>query len=117
MVGGAELAVRHARALSHEDQVVPRVGRVDLDLLHRPRGQEARGGGHEGDLAAVGQAGADADHVLLRDAHVDESLGELLLERPELGRADGVVDDGDDAVVCRCQVGQGRHPGIATVVQ
>ena len=97
--------------------MVTRVGRVDLDLLHRSRGEEARGGGDEGDLAAVGQAGADADHVLLRDADVDEPVGEPLLERSELGRPDGVVDDGDDAVVGRCQVGQGGHPGIAAVVQ
>ena len=33
---------------------------------------------------AVGQAGADADQVLLGDADVDEAVGELLAEADEL---------------------------------
>ena len=38
----------------------------------------------ERDLAAVGQAGADADQVLLGDADVDQALGELLAEAARL---------------------------------
>ena len=55
-----------------------RVGDVGLDLLERAAGEERRGAGDERDPPAVGQAGADADHVLLGDADVDQPLRERL---------------------------------------
>ena len=75
------------------------VGDVGLDLLERAAGEERRGGADERDQPAVGQAGADADEVLLGDADVDQPVGELLAEADEVARADGVVADGDDARV------------------
>ncbi len=69
------------------------------------------------DEPAVGEAGADADHVLLGDADVDEPIGELVAERAELRRADGVVDDGDDALVGAGKIEQRRGERITAVVQ
>ena len=78
---GPQLAVGHARALAAQDDVRVAVGDVGLDLLERAAGQERRGGRDERDQPAVGQAGADADQVLLGDADVDQAVGELLAER------------------------------------
>ncbi len=92
-MGRPELAVTDARRLADELHVGVGIGDVGLDLLERTSGEEARSGADERDLAAVGQAGADADHVLLGDADVDRALGPALAEAGELGRADAVVDD------------------------
>ena len=113
----AELSVGHAGALPAQHDVDVAVGRVGLDLLERAAGQERRGGRDEGQQAAVGQAGADADEVLLGDADVDQPLGELLAEADEVARADGVVADGDDALVLARQRDQLLRERLAAVVR
>ncbi len=52
-----------------------RVGAVGADLLAPEQRSERRERGGERDHAAGGHAGGDGDHVLLGDAHVDESIG------------------------------------------
>ena len=72
VVGRPQLPVRDAPADAHQLDVGSRVGGIDLDLLERAAGQERRGGAHERDAAPVGEPGADAHQVLLRDTHVDD---------------------------------------------
>ena len=101
---GTELAVRHAARHPTELDIVPAVGEIDLDLFERPPRQEAGSRAGERNLPGGGEPRAHAHHVLLRDADVDQPLGEPGAELLEIGRADRVVDDGDDS---RIPLGQG----------
>ena len=78
-------------------------------------GQETRRGADERDLAAIGEPGPDADHVLFGNADVDGALRELLLEARQLRGAEAVIDDGDDAVVRLGQTLQGGGKGVAAI--
>ena len=71
-----ELAVGHAARHAAELDVVTAVGEVRLDLLERAAGEEAGRAAGERDLAGTGEARADADHVLLGDADVDQPFRE-----------------------------------------
>ena len=112
---GAEFAIGDARRLADELHVGVGIGDVDLDLFERAGGEEAGRGADEGNLAAIGEPRADADHVLLGDADIDHALGKALLEAGELRRADAVVDDGDDALVALGDVLQRRGECVAAV--
>ena len=54
------------------------IGDLLADHLADAHGAEGRVGDHKGDLAAGGKPGRDAGAVLLRDAHVQILLRELL---------------------------------------
>ena len=91
------------------------VGDVGLDLLGRATGEEGAGGADEGQKTAVGQTGGDADHVLLGDADVYQTIRELFGKGAEVARADGVVAHGDDALVGGRQFDQRFDEGLPAV--
>src|SRR3546814_5650940 len=99
-VCSSDLAARNAAQL----HIGEAVGAIGLDLLHRARGQEAGGAADERNLAAIGEPGADADHILLGDADVDQPLGKAVAELAELGRSDRIIDHRDDERVGGGQV-------------
>ena len=117
MVRRTQLAVGHTAAHATEFDVGVRVGQVGLDLFERPPGQEGGRATDKGDQTAVGQSGAHPDHVLLGDAHVDEPDRVHLAELVQLARADRVVDDGDDALILRCELAELIFKGIATIIE
>ena len=112
-----QFAVGHPAAHAAEFDVGVRVGHVGLDLFERPPGQEGGCTADKGDQAAVGQSGPYTDHVLLGDAHVDEPDRVHLAELVQLARADRVVDDGDDALILRCELAELIFKGIATIIE
>ena len=116
-MGRAQLTVSHAAAHATELDVGVRVGQVGLDLFERPPGQEGRRAADKGDQAAVGQSGTHADHVLLGDAHVDEPDRVHLAKLVQLARADRVVDNGDDALILRCELAEFIFKCIATIIE
>ena len=75
----------------------------------------ARGGADEGREAAIGEAGGDADHVLLGDADVDEAIGKFLLEGDEIARADAVIADRDDTLVGARKLDQSLGEGLPAI--
>ena len=88
---GPELAVGHAARHAAQLHVVAAVAEVDLDLLERAAGQEARCAARERDLAGARESGAHAHEVLLGDADVDQPVGKAALELLEVRRAHRVV--------------------------
>jgi len=115
MVRGAEFAIGNAARDAAQFHVGLAVGAVDLDLLHCARGQKAAGGADERDLAAVREAGADADHILFGNADVHQPIGKPRAKRAELGGADRIVDHRDDARVGFSQRLYRRDIGVAAV--
>ena len=83
VVGRSKLAVGHAGGLPDKLHVEVGVGDIGLHLLQRAAGQKAGCGGNKGDATAVCQTCADADHVLLGNADIDQAIGMLLLEAAE----------------------------------
>jgi hypothetical protein len=55
---------------------------VIADLFEAAQADERRHAEHEGQLAGVGEAGGDADQVLLADADVDVALGKRSVNPP-----------------------------------
>ena len=84
VVGGTEFAVRDAGAHAAEHDRGLAVGDVRLDLLERPAGEERRRRANERHVSAERQPGADADHLLLGDAHVDQPIAGTRGEPPRL---------------------------------
>ena len=117
MVGRTEFAVGDPRRLTDELHIVAGIGDVRLDLLQRPRREEAGGGGDEWDLAPVGEPRADAHHHLLGDPHVDGPVRIGLRETTELGGTDRVVDDRDDAFVLAGKRFERRGPCVAAILE
>ena len=117
MVGGAKFAIGHAGTDSNQLHIGLRIGHVRLDLFQRASGQEGGGGADEGDLATIGQARADADHVLFGDAYIDQTPGEFFTKSPKLGRTDRVIADSDDIAVRGCQFFKHAREGIAAIVK
>ena len=117
VMGGPEFSVSDARRLPDELHVRIRVSHVGLDLLQGAGGEEARGGAHKRDLAAIGEPGADADHVLLGDADIDRALRPPLAEAAELGRSNAVVDDDHDPVVALGNLVERGGEGVAAIEQ
>ena len=112
-----KLAVRHAARNPAELHVVAAVREVGLDLLERAAGQKARGAAGERNLAGAGQTRADADHVLLGDADIDQPVRKPFAELLQVGRADRVVADDDDAAVLLGEREQRLGESDAAVVQ
>jgi hypothetical protein len=96
---------------------VLRVRHIGLDLLGGAAAEERSGGADEGDQAGGGEARADADHVLLGDADVDQPVGVGGAEAAEVGRADRVVADGDDPLVRGGQLDEGLREDLPVVVR
>jgi len=115
MMGRTELAIGHAGAHAAQHDMIAVIGDVGLHLLERAAGQEGRCAADERHEAAIRKAGGDADHVLLGDADIDEAVRERLLEAPEIGRADAVVADGDDALIRLRELDQRLGEGLAAV--
>ena len=99
MVGRTEFAVGHPRTHATQNDVVPAVGHVRLDLLERPAREEGGGRADERNESGAGEAGADSDEVLLGDADVDQTVGEFVAEADQVARPDRVVADRDDPLV------------------
>ena len=72
------LAGYDATMTGDELHVRPRLGDRHSQLVKAVARREDGKAAAEGDLAAGGQTGGDADHVLLGDAHREEAVGELL---------------------------------------
>ena len=115
MVRRAELAVGETGAHGAEHGREVAVGDVGLDLLGCATGKEGTGGADEGQEPAIGQTGGDADHVLLGDADVDQTIRELLGEGAEIARSNGVVAHRNDALVGSRQFDQRFDKGLPAI--
>ena len=97
-MGDAQVAVGEAAADRHDLDVGAVVADVVADLLEAAQGAEVADRVGEHDLARQGHARGEPDHVLLRNACVDElvrvPVGEVLDHRVA-----EVTDDHADAVV------------------
>jgi len=94
-MAGAVKAHRHAGMVSHDAHRHARIGAVGADLLRaedRAEGRECR---HIGNEPGRGHAGGGRDHVLFRNAEIEEPIG---MTRLEVVRAvgGGEVGRGDD---------------------
>ena len=97
----AQVAVREAAAHGHDLHVGAVVADVVADLLETAQGREVADGVGEHDLAGKGHAGGQADHVLLRDAGVDELVGVLALELLDDGVAEVADHEAHASVLAR----------------
>ncbi len=68
------LAGEDAAIAPAELDVQPGLGHDDANLIQSPLGEKGGEGADPGDIADGGQPGSDADHVLLRDAHLQEAV-------------------------------------------
>src|SRR5271157_2888077 len=115
MVRRAEFAVSNPRRLSDKFYVRVGIGDVGLDLLKRAGRQETGRGAHERNLAAVGEARPDADHVLFSDADIERAVRPALAEAAELRRADAVVNHDHDAIIAFGDLIERRGERVAAI--
>ena len=99
MMRHAERAVADAARDADEFHIRMRVRDIDFRLLHGTRREEARGRHGKRPLAARGEAGADADEILLGDADFDELLWTLLGIGTKRTRAARVAAKDDDVLI------------------
>lgn len=117
VVGAAQGAVAHAARYPHDLDVRSGVGHVDLDLVQASRRVKARGPADENRFAAARKPRGYADRVLLRDADFDELFRQRRLEIAHGGRAFGIRDHREDALVFsrrRKKGGRKRLPAAST---
>ena len=98
VVGDAVVAVVEAAADADDPHRQLVQDRAVADELVRAERRERRDRVDERDEARLGEAGRDADHVLLGDADVEEAVREPLGERLEHGEAE-VAGEQDDPLV------------------
>jgi hypothetical protein len=92
------VVARDARAIEDEDDRKVQQSHVEVRLVERSR-EERRVDRDHRFQAAHRHTGRRGHRVLLGDADVEESLGELLLEIEQSRRSGHRRGDGDDAVV------------------
>jgi len=80
-------------------------------LVEAVSGREDGEAAAESDLAAGGEAGRDADHVLLGDAYREEAVRKLLSELDDRGRVAEVGIDADDVEPLAAETGERRAEG------
>src|SRR5262245_51240733 len=115
MMRWTEFAIGHPGAHAAQCDRKAVIGDVDLDLLECTTGQERRGATNERDEAAIGKAGSNPDHVLLRDADIDEPIRKQFLELDEIARADAVVANRDDPFVIPGERNERLREGLTTI--
>ena len=99
VVGGAQVPVGDAAADTQQFDGVAAVGDVHFDLLEAAGDVEAGRAAAEDFLAAVGEAGADADGVLFGNAAFDELGGQFFGEIAQGYGSAGVGGHSHDVLV------------------
>ena len=116
VVGGTRSTERDAAVGGDDFDGQLLISRVRPDLLAASQAREDGEGGGEGNEADFGKACRHAEEVLLRDADVEEPVGECFTEQTDVGGFGKVGGHTDDAGIFRGEFGEssavhcaGRH--------